>query len=233
MLEAELKRVLRMDTIPVTISLDDFERFKAVYHDPRPSIDDEKYLEYYVSYKWLAFNRGDVFIDIAAQDCPFAWFLRDSIGCRALRQDLYYLASGISEDGDVGGDAGNLPLPDGYVTKMDLHNSFEHFEGSSDTEFIIEAQRILAPEGKICIIPLNMGLEYSEEHDAGWIDAEGRKHPWGLGARFARQYDPSAFKQRVLDCCHALSVTLYAIENALEISSRCYARYFAIFEKTC
>jgi len=180
----------------VRVERTDFDHFKARYKDKR-AIDDEKRLEYYVSVRWLDFTRSDVFIDIAAQDCPFASYVHKTFGCRAYRQDLYYLEPGI-HGSDIGGDASNLPLRDGTVTKIALHNSFEHFEGDGDTRFIREAQRVLAPGGKMCIVPLFIAETYAEESDAGWVDDQGVKHSWGIGARFARHYDLAQFKRRVL-----------------------------------
>ncbi len=214
---------------PVRLDQAAFEEFKAHYEDNR-AIDDEKRLEYYLSTQWLQFSRDDVFIDIAAQDCPFAFFVRKTFGCLAYRQDLYYLNPGI-HGSDIGGDAANLPLPDGAITKIALHNSFEHFEGDSDTCFVHEAQRVLAHGGRMCIVPLFIAESYGEEKDAGWIDAQGVKHLWGVGARFARHYDLEQFKQRVLDHCAKFDVTVYRVEDATQVASGAYLQYFAVFQK--
>lgn len=227
--EEQLELVLSRPVQPVRLDREDFARFKARYRDER-AIDDEKRLEYYVSTRWLEFSAGDIFVDIAAQDCPFASYIRQVYGCRAYRQDLYYLKAGI-HGFDIGGDASNLPLPDGSVTRIALHNSFEHFEGDGDCRFIHQAQRVLAPGGKMCIVPLFVGEVYHEETDAGWIDAQGTKHPWGVGARFAREYDIATFKERVVDHATQFAITIYRVENAAEIADSAYLRYFAIFQK--
>ncbi len=215
----------------IAVDKADFERFKASYLDPRPMVGDEKLLEYHISYSWLDLVPSDVYIDVAAQDCPFAFFVRDTIGCRVYRQDLYYIEPGIRGE-EVGGDASRLPLADNSLSKMSLQNSFEHFEGDNDIGFIIEAQRVLRTGGKLCIVPLFIGEQYQLETEAGWVDERGVKHVWGIGARFSRQYDLTQFKERILDSCSRFAVQVYCVENATEISDDCYVQYFAIFEKT-
>lgn len=207
----------------------DFENFKAHYKDKR-AIDDQKRLEYYISSEWLRLNRRDVFIDIAAQDCPFAFYVRKKYGCRVYRQDLYYLKPGIHGT-DIGGDATQLPLPNESVTKIALHNSFEHFEGDNDSRFIHEAERVLAPGGRICIVPLFFSENYFEETEAGWTDEQGVKHLWGVGARFARHYDLAQFKQRVVDHAPGFGITVYRVEDVGNISKNAYLEYFTILEK--
>jgi SAM-dependent methyltransferase len=206
-----------------------FEKFRARYRDKR-AIDDQKRLEYYISTCWLEFEKRDTFIDIAAQDCPFATYVRQTYGCRAYRQDLYYLKPGI-HGFDIGGDATNLPLPDGSVTKMALHNSFEHFEGDSDTRLIYEARRVLVPGGKLLIVPLFIGETYTEETDAGWVDEKGAKHLWGIGARFARIYDVTQFRARVLAHADGFDVRVYRADNVAELAAQAYLHYFIIFQK--
>ena len=71
-------------------------------------IDDAKLIEYYISYRWLDLGPDDTYIDIAAQDCPFAFFVRDTFGCQAYRQDLFYLEKGI-HGSDIGGNAAPDP----------------------------------------------------------------------------------------------------------------------------
>jgi len=207
-----------------------FKRFMRAYRDPRPGIDRQKLLEYYLSLTLLDLGPDDVYMDVAAQDCPFAFFVHETIGCRVFRQDLYYLKPGIHET-DIGGDAGEIPLRDESVSKMSLHNSFEHFESDADTRFILEAQRLLRPGGKILIVPLYISSHYHEERDAGWIDEKGKKHLWGKGAQFARTYDPTSLKTRVLDPARSLTPTLYELLNASELGPDCHLRFFLMLEK--
>lgn len=216
-------RSIRIDKI-------DFSNFKSRYFDPRPGIDEEKLLEYYVGYTWLELRPDDIFIDIAAQDCPFAFFVRDTVGCRVYRQDLYHMDPGIHGT-DIGSNAANLPLPTGSVSKMSLFNSFEHFEGDDDSAFIREAGRVLTPGGRLCIVPLFIGPEYVVEPQGGWTDGAGVKHCWGEGARFSRIYDVRRFEDRILRFCDRFQVQLLVVENAGEIGAGVYLQYFLILER--
>jgi hypothetical protein len=214
----------------VKIERDDFLHFKSIYQDSRSGIDDEKVFEYYLGYTWLDLKPTDVFMDVACQDCPFAFFVRDSVGCKVYRQDLYYVSNSTNDE-DVACDATKLPFPDGALSKMSLFNSFEHFEGDKDIEFIEEAQRVLCKGGKLCIVPLYMGTGYGIEENAGWIDEHGEKQLWGVGARFARTYDAKSFVERVLKHCGNFDYEICVIENPTDISKQIHAQYFAVFER--
>lgn len=227
---ARFEQLAGQPIIPVRIDVQDYSCFKTLYSDMRVMIDDEKLLEYYISYRWLEFNPSDTYIDVAAQDCPFAFFIRDRFNCRVYRQDLYFLEKGIHGE-DIGGDASKIPLPRNSVSKISLHNSLEHFEGDSDIQFIRKAQRLLRPGGKLLVVPLFIGDEYTIETDAGWVDEEGVKHLWCEGARFARIYDLPQFKYRILENSKQLKLQVYHLQNANEIDPKIYAEYFAIFEK--
>lgn len=216
-------QILRLDPA-------EFAEFKTQYIDKRGGVENQKLLEYFISYKFLEFNPSDTYIDVAAQDCPFAFFVHEKVGCKTYRQDLYYMKKGI-HGSDIGGDASKLPLKDEAVTKISLHNSFEHFEGESDTGFIKEAQRVLAMNGRMIIIPLFFEDTYRIETDAGWVDADGEKHLWGKGARFGRYYDVENFEKRIIQNAPSFNIQFYYIENILEMGPGSYGQSFAIFEK--
>ncbi len=227
--EERLAAIVGRPVVSVEIDLGDFADFKNMYTDERDMIDDAKLLEYYISYRWLDLGPQDTFIDVAAQDCPFAFFVRDHFGCTVYRQDLLYLKKGIHGE-DIGGTASRIPLKTGSVSKISLHNSFEHFEGRSDIRFIREAQRLLRPGGKLVIVPLFIGDVYSMVRDAGWVDDEGTKHLWGEGAQFARWYDLPRFKGRILDNSRRLSAEVRHVGNAAAVDPHCFP-YFILFER--
>ncbi len=55
----------------------------------------------------------------------------------------------------LGGFAQNMTaIPDGYFDALTLHNSFEHFMGNADSEFMREVDRVLSPNGACLILPL-------------------------------------------------------------------------------
>jgi len=228
-----IERIAGTPVRDVRIQRGAFADFKRLYgaYDRRPGVDDEKLLEYYISYTWLQLSQEDVFIDIAAQDCPFALFVADRVGCRAYRQDLYYLATD-TRVGDIGGDASHLPFADASVSKMALHNSFEHFEADSDMGFMREAQRVLRPGGRICIVPFFFGETYDVELNAGWVDEMGAKHLWGIGARFARQYDLATLRSRVLDSAPGLIPTMHYVVDVEEVAADYWVDWFLILQKT-
>jgi SAM-dependent methyltransferase len=230
MLLQEIEQQIGKPVPRLQVNEADFSSFKSRYRDTRSGIDDEKLLEYYIGYTCLDLKPADVFMDIAAQDCPFAFFVRDTIGCRVYRQDLFYLKEGVHGE-DVGCDATKLPFPDGALSKIALFNSFEHFEGDNDSLMIKEARRVLRPGGKLCIVPLYIADKYFVEEEAGWVDEKGEKHLWGIGARFARTYDPRSFRERVLQHCPGFTYEVYYLENRQEISPQIHMQYFVIFER--
>src|SRR5205823_8461573 len=113
---------------------------------------EKKILEYFVSLTIVPIEQDDVVIDVASERSVFPELVRHLTGAVVFRQDLIYRV-GIHED-RIGGSAASMPLPDGFATKLTLHNSFEHFEGNADTAFVREAWRVLRPGGAVCIVPL-------------------------------------------------------------------------------
>jgi hypothetical protein len=158
-------------------------------------------------------------------------------GCKTYAQDLTY-PLGVHGD-RIGGDAAALPLPDGFATKMALHCSFEHFEGDSDVGFIRECLRVLAPGGKVVIVPLYMSDTYaihvdplkavqSErlfEQDAVVGFIKGWHHPFG------RQYDPAHLKSRVVESGRGLGFQVLSIQNAKQVDESCYVRFALVISK--
>ena len=114
----------------------------------------QKTLEHYIACKMLDLIKGDIYLDIASALSPLPDILPRLYGCQAYRQDLIYPA-GINGN-VIGSNAAKLPVPDAFADSMALHCSFEHFENKSDIEFIKEANRVLKPGGKLCIVPLYM-----------------------------------------------------------------------------
>jgi hypothetical protein len=53
-----------------------------------------------------------------------------------------------------------MPVADGFADKLVLHNSFEHFEGTANTDLVTEAWRVLKPGGVVCIVPLFVSDRY-------------------------------------------------------------------------
>jgi SAM-dependent methyltransferase len=197
----------------------------------------EKALEHYLAAKFLGLSAGDVYLDIASADSPAPEVYARLYGCRVYRQDLTY-PEGIHGN-VIGGDAANLPLPDGFATKMALHCSFEHFERDSDIRFIRETDRLLSPGGRLCILPLYLFTEYAIQTDPVVLpnadlafDRQAVLYcAKGFGNRHSRFYDIPQFTSRIRNSLGSLSLTIYVIENARQVDPSCYANFAAVFEK--
>lgn len=198
----------------------------------------EKWLEHFVSIDLLRPQASEVAIDIASCSSPFPDILREHWGCRTYRQDWNY-PPGLNDD-KIGGDAAALPIPSDFADMLVLHCSFEHFEGDRDTRFLREAERVLRPGGRLCILPLYTSSAYCIQTDLEpWSH---RRHPgletdalicmakeWGeIHGRF---YDPQHFAERILGNLGTLRLQFYRIENYLDVAADCYLRFAAVFTR--
>jgi hypothetical protein len=111
----------------------------------------EKTVEHYLAAKLLKLSPEDVYIDVATSDSPTPEMYRELQRCTVYRQDITYPSD--VHGNKIGGDAADMPVPDGFATRRSLHCSFEHFEGNSDMRFIRGTGRVLRPGGKLCIVP--------------------------------------------------------------------------------
>lgn len=199
---------------------------------------EEKLLEYFVSLDLLAVLPTDVVVDVASEWSIFPEVLRSLSGATVYRQDLIY-PPGI--DGDrIGGSAAQLPVPHGFADKLVLHNSFEHFEGTADTDFILEAWRVLKPGGALCILPLFVSDHYKILSDPlvartgiSWDEgAHVVELPW-FRHRFGRFYDATQLQRRVLAPAHEVGLipTIYSVVNTHEVHRRAHLRFALLMRK--
>lgn len=179
----------------------------------------KKALEYLVSYTLLDVKPSDVFMDVGAQRSHYYRML----SCKQIYlQDLAYPISVNKISGtisEVGGDAANIPLPDGSVDTIALHHSFEHFEGESDIKFACECSRLLNNGGRFCIVPIFITTEYTEVHrDKHALYDPRARHVYDdtttIAAPFARFYDLRALQERVITSfpTDKFSITIYRIQ---------------------
>lgn len=138
----------------------------------------------------------------------------------------------------IGADATNMPLPDGFATKMALHCAYEMFEGDADIRLLPETQRVLASDGRMVILPLYMHNFYfassSPFADRRRLDYQGAERVWrddGNKIRLSRKYSVKAFIDRVISNLHGLKLKVFYIENEKEVDDRCYIKFAAVFEK--
>ena len=198
----------------------------------------EKWLEHFVSIDLLRPQASAVHIDIASSYSPVPDILRERWGCTTYRQDWIYPA-GLEGD-RIGSDAADLPLPPESVDGLTLHCSFEHFEGDRDVRFLREADRVLRPGGKLCILPIYFNHTYCIQTDlAAWP-----LHPprfegdavicaaEGWGEVHGRFYDPAHFAERILANLGQLRLTLYRVQNYEDVARDCYLKVAAVFTRT-
>jgi SAM-dependent methyltransferase len=199
---------------------------------------EEKLLEYFVSLDLMDIQATDVVIDVASEWSVFPDFVHELTGATVYRQDLIY-PPGI-KDNRIGGSAACMPVANGFADKLVLHNAFEHFEGTADTEFILEAWRVLKPGGILCILPLFMAQAFVNLTDP-LVQRAGIT--WDPGARvierlwwrnrFARYYDVEALWQRVLRPAHEVGfrITILHVENLQETEIPAYLCFVLVMVK--
>ncbi|MBI5515043.1 MAG: class I SAM-dependent methyltransferase [Deltaproteobacteria bacterium] len=197
----------------------------------------EKTLEHHLAFELLGLRPGETYIDVANAASPIPEVAERLYGVRAWRQDLSYPPG--MRGRVLGGDAAAMPVPDGFAHALSLHCSFEHFEGDADARFITEARRVLAPGGRLCIVPLYLHGEYSVLTDpSSW----GLQRPAfepdatlclarGYRNRHGRLYDVPHFLRRVTARLQGLSLTVYRVRDAEALDPRCYVRFAALLTR--
>lgn len=232
-----------INTAEYTINEDSFMRYfhdagyRSKYPHYFPDNIWEKSLEHYIAADLLKMEKNEVYIDIASSNSVVPEIYTDLYGVKAYRQDLIY-PQGFNGD-RIGGDAANMPLPDGFVDKMALHCSFEHFEGYSDMKFAIEAKRVLKAGGALCIVPLYLAEDYVIHTDPKIAVEEGVNFEEGVTVhcidgwknRFGRFYDPGQLVNRVCNLFYDCDLTVYRIMNTRSISNSCYAKFVLLVRK--
>jgi len=199
---------------------------------------EQKLLEYFVSLDLLQIRSSDVIIDVASEWSMFPEVIHKLTGAHVYRQDLIY-PPGIKGD-RIGGDASDMPIPAQFADKLVLHNAFEHFEGSADTEFVVESWRVLKPGGVLCILPLFMSNSFTNLSDP-LVNRQGVV--WDEGAsvierlwwhnRFGRFYNTEALYSRVLQPAEQLGfhTTIYRVINMREIDPPVNLRFVLMLYK--
>ena len=211
--------------------------FGQAYRDAYAELFREKVFEHYLGAKLLELGAGDVFIDVAAAKSPWYKMVPALYGCReSYCLDLAY-APGIHSQ-QIGADATDTPLPDGFAGKIALHCAYETFEGSADAKLPTEAGRLLRPGGRMVILPLYLHNFYfvhvGPYADRRGLDYSGATRVWRediTGLRFSRKYSVQAFAERVVKNLNGLVLHIFFIENISEVVSNGYCRFAALFCK--
>lgn len=206
--------------------------YDARYPDYYAGNRSEKTLEHFLCLELLRIEERDVFVDLASEHSPLPEIVARLIGCASYSQDIMY-PEGV-HGRQIGGDACALPVPAGFATRAALTCSLEHFEGDADRRLFVELARVLAPGGKVCVVPFYLYHEpavqtdptYSAVHavpfdpDARLFAAEG----WGN--RHGRFYSPRSFVERIAGPVAAAFTFEYCwIRNAPELHPGNYVRF--------
>lgn len=195
----------------------------------------EKALEHYVGARLLELGPDDVYVDVGADNSPFAEIAERLYGCTSYRLDGAY-RPGL-HGRCLGSDVGSIGLPDGSVDKMAAHCAFDHFQGDADRAFLREAARLIRPGGRLCILPLYLSDVTTNFVDpSAWLtppsldlDVRVAEVP-GWGYEFTRYYSPEAFLALVSRQA-ALSLRVFEITGAQAIDQGCYLRLAAVLER--
>jgi hypothetical protein len=157
-------------------------------------------------------------IDVGAQAGVWGELARRNFGCTVYDVDLRY-RRGV-HGWRIGAGAGDIPLPDGTATHIVSFCAYNCFEARADEQFIAEAARLLAPGGKLVIVPLCIADEHVNLYDpaicqrAESFDQGARRVPWhGWGNNFGRWYDRRAFEDRVLRNADGLKLSVGRVRH--------------------
>jgi hypothetical protein len=128
-----------------------FQRHRDVYDIDKGRA---KALEHALGLELLDFTRVHRYCDVASCASP----IQETFAAH-FPQTEFWVQDLIYEDDlqhfKIGGFAQKMSsIPDGFFDALTLHNSFEHFMGSSDSEFVSEVDRVLSPTGACLILPL-------------------------------------------------------------------------------
>jgi ubiquinone/menaquinone biosynthesis C-methylase UbiE len=191
------------------------------------NVDHKKKLELFISYSLLNIHPSSTFLDAAGGGFSYAGHLSCA---KSYLQDLEIRDSVRRRIGDgvtyVEASMSNIPLDDSSVDAISCHHAFEHFQGTADTDFIKEAQRILRPGGALVIVPIFLSRAHVEltnvSEFTNWSAPEkvrlydpGATLPGTKSGSFARVYDLEAFKDRVLAHIDSRQMTMEIIEPTM------------------
>jgi hypothetical protein len=247
--EHVLERLTDLGVGPTALSLDreallshmkafDYPRFYGGGSASTGGVREKKIIEYFVSLVVVPVNHEDVVIDVASERSVFPDVVRTLGHASVFRQDLIY-PRGVRAD-RIGGNAADMPIEAQFASKLFLHNSFEHFEGDTDTSFVREAWRVLKPGGAVCILPLFLSDSHriltdplTDRDDIDW-DPEASVIPTrGYRNRFGRFYSPETLRSRVIvparEC--GFEAVVYHFENVRMLDPTSGLHFGLVLEK--
>jgi hypothetical protein len=233
-------RQVKLDSSELRPRLDNyFERHREVY-----GIDKGrgKALEHAIGLELLDFDRVKRYCDVASCASPIQkTFAEHYPKVEFWAQDLMY-----EEDLPhfrLGGYAQKMSaVPNGFFDAMTLHNSFEHFMGSADSEFVGEVDRVLSPTGACLILPLYVAatrriyfdpvavtpaLLRGYDRDAELIPVRGFANQ-----EHARCYDAASVEERLIGRVPAsLEATIVDFSGGENISPEMFPEFALVLHR--
>jgi ubiquinone/menaquinone biosynthesis C-methylase UbiE len=226
-------------------SPEDFHAFQAENHFPdnylggrNNKVWDEKLLEHWIASERLGlinFGAGDVYLDVAAASSPWAHAVRKFLGIEAYAIDLGQVSEAYKNLSYYRTEnATATSFTDASVNGASLHCAYEMFIGNDDVQFVREVARILAPGGKVIILPLYMHTHYCaystpEYFGKGYIDPTAKEYVRldCMGVPSSRKYNAAMLKSRVLDTIvmEGMSYSLLALRNKVELGEGIYCHF--------
>ena len=216
-----------------TIDIDAFrsylEKSDAIYTPAYKKAFGEhfvrKALEHFVSFELMGIAKGQSYMDVASSGSNVPEIMTEHFGLVDVwKQDLSYPEGVDAEKRVIGSNAADIPVDGSAFDRIALHCSFEHFEGDTDTGFVVEVARILRPGGKACILPLYMNVQYHILSNLELMQVRGIPQfepdsPIYLQERphnhFGRFYDAKSLNERVIEPARqeGMSATVYDVET--------------------
>ena len=236
----------------LSVNVDDFNSFKSKYKFPsdyhggkQSGVWEEKLLEHYIAFKMLDldnFTNNSTYIDVAANESPWANMIRDINGgiIMSYAIDLNAPTKFSEYDYYMQMDATKTNFKDNSVDGVSLQCAYEMFAGNADIELIRELKRILKPNGKAIISPLYMHTHpchYASPdfYGKGFGDMDSKEYiRWDCyGIYSSRKYDANNLKVRILDLITELGMKykIYVLKNKEEISKEIYMHFILEVEK--
>ncbi len=121
----------------------------------------QKYFEQFIATKIMLTTGMNGVIDIACDKCPFVAYANIFGAKNVIGQDLITPPEKINYLNNnkvkfIKSNANNIPLNDNSIDFICLLNSWEHFQAPTDFQVLKESLRLLRPNGKLLITPINL-----------------------------------------------------------------------------